>query len=65
MHNKGLLLEALWVIREKFQGYDMGTVCTMEVSFDDTIGHLHEPNKVNSVIILQTLSGDNSEVRNG
>jgi len=47
--------------RGKFQGYDMGTMCTMEVNFDDTIGYLHEPNRVNSAIILRALS----EVRNG
>jgi len=48
--------------REKFQGYDIGTMCTMEVNFDDTIEYLHEPNRANSAIILRTLSGDNSEV---
>lgn len=43
----------------------MGVIRIMEANFGATIGHLHEPNRVNSAIILRALSGDSSEVRNG
>lgn len=42
--------------REKFQGYDMGTMSTMEVNFGATIGYLHEPNRGNSATILEIIS---------
>ncbi len=43
----------------------MGPTRTMEVNYGTTIGYLHEPYRGNSAIILETLSGDSSEVRNG
>ena len=38
---------------------------TMEVSLRVIKGHLQRPNRVNLGIILRTLSGDSTEVRNG
>jgi len=38
---------------------------TMGVSLRVMKGHIQRPHRVNLATILRTLSGDNSEVRNG